>query len=166
VRNTSRQSLSLGGPVADAEDAIISIHRAYAEAILSGAKTVEFRRKLPAISRYTRLWIYATRPTAAIVGFTTVLDIHRASPTVIWRKHRSKAGLDHAAFSAYFDGSEEAIAILLSVTHRIKPIDVGKLGKVRRSFHPPQVLTRLTASESKILRSLAGRPRKTRAQPS
>ena len=141
--------------MADAEDAIISIHRSYAEAILARTKSVEFRRKLPEISCGTRLWIYATRPTAAIVGFATVMDIDRATPTAIWRKYRTNAGLDHRTFRAYFDGANEAIAILLFAACRIAPIDVSKLGKVRKSFHPPQVLTRLSTSESKVLRALA-----------
>lgn len=153
--------------MADAEDAIISIHRAYAEAILAKTKSVEFRRKLPEISCGTRLWIYATRPTAAIVGFATVLDIDRASPTAIWRKYRSNAGLDHAAFRAYFDGATEAIAILLSTARRIIPINVSRLGKVRKSFHPPQVLTRLTTSESRVLRTLASQqPRRKKMRGS
>ena len=143
--------------MADAEDAIISIHQAYAEAILAKTKAVEFRRKLPEISFGTRLWIYETRPTAAIVGFATVVDIDRASPTAIWRKHRLKAGLDRSAFREYFDGAKEAIAIILSAAHRIAPIDVNELGKVRRSFHPPQVMTRLTVSESNALRALASK---------
>lgn len=140
--------------MADAEEAIISIHQIYAEAILAGTKVVEFRRKLPEISPGARLWIYATRPIAAIVGFSTVLKIDRASPTTIWRKHRLNAGLSYSTFQAYFDGTNEAIAVLLSAPHRISPIHVGELAKVRRSFHPPQVLTRLTAAESKSLRAL------------
>ncbi len=141
--------------MADAGDAIISIHRTYADAILSGTKTVEFRRKLPEISCGIRLWIYATRPTAAIIGFATVRGIDRASPSMIWRKHRASAGLNHSAFRAYFEGAHEAIAILLSAVHPIGPMDVKLLSKVRTSFHPPQVLTRLTASESTTLRALA-----------
>lgn len=141
--------------MADAEEAIISIHQIYAEAILAGTKVVEFRRKLPEISQGARLWIYATRPIAAIVGFVTVLNIDRASPVTIWRKHRLSAGLDYSAFRTYFDGADEAIAVLLSAPRRISPIQLDKLAKVRRSFHPPQVLTRLTTAESKTLRALA-----------
>lgn len=140
--------------MADAEEAIISIHQVYAEAILAGTKIVEFRRKLPEISPGARLWIYATRPVAAIVGFTTVLKIDRASPIAIWRKHRLNAGLNYSTFRAYFDGANEAIAVSLLAPHRISPIPVGELVKVRRSFHPPQVLTRLTAAESRVLRAL------------
>lgn len=143
--------------MADADEAIISIHEIYAEAILAGTKVVEFRRKLPEIAPGARLWIYATRPIAAIIGFATVLEIDRASPMTIWRKHRLNAGLDYSAFRAYFDGTNEATAVLLSDPRRIFPIQVNKLTKVRRSFHPPQVLTRLTAVESKALRALVER---------
>jgi predicted transcriptional regulator len=143
--------------VADAADAIISIHRSYADAILAGTKTVELRRKLPEISSGTRLWIYATRPTGAVVGFATIREVDRAAPATIWKKHRADAGIDYAAFRDYFTGAPEAIAILLYAVRRIGPINIDKLRKVRDSFHPPQVLTRLTASEAKALRKLVAK---------
>ena len=56
----------------DATDAIISIHPDYADAIFAGKKTIELRRRIPEVPSGTRLWIYATRPTGAIIGFVTI----------------------------------------------------------------------------------------------
>jgi predicted transcriptional regulator len=143
--------------VPDAADAIISIHPNYADAILAGTKTIELRRRIPELHSGTRLWIYATRPTGAVVGFATIKDISRAHPTTIWRRHRNGAGVDHALFKAYFIGAKEAVAILLAAARRVGPITINQLRGIRDRFHPPQVLTRLTASESKALRKLARR---------
>lgn len=143
--------------MADAADAIISIHRGYADAILAGTKTVELRRKLPEIPSGTRLWIYATRPTSAVVGFATIQDVRRAAPTTIWKKHRAGVGVDHAAFKTYFNGAPEAVAILLVAARRIAPITIEQIRRIRDRFHPPQVLTRLTVSETIALRKMAGR---------
>ncbi|HWA88555.1 MAG TPA: ASCH domain-containing protein [Rhizomicrobium sp.] len=140
--------------MAEAADAIISIHRSYADAILAGTKTIELRRKLPDISSGTRLWIYATRPTGAVVGVATIKAVDRAPPATIWKKHRDGTGIDHAAFQDYFDGAPEAIAILLTAVRRIGPIDMDQLRRIRDCFHPPQVLTRLTVTETKALRKL------------
>jgi predicted transcriptional regulator len=143
--------------VPEAADAIISIHPTYADAILTGKKTIELRRRIPELPTGTRLWIYATQPTGAVIGFVTIQDVARAHPTTIWKKHRSGTGVDHASFKAYFNGAKEAVAILLAAARRVGPITVDQLREIRDSFHPPQVLTLLTASEAKALRKLAGR---------
>jgi predicted transcriptional regulator len=143
--------------VSDAADAIISIHPNYADAILVGAKTIELRRRIPELASGTRLWIYATRPTGAVVGCVTIQGVARAHPTTIWKKHRDGTGVDHASFKAYFNGAHQTVAILLAAARRVGPITVDQLREIRDSFHPPQVLTRLTASEAKALRNLAGR---------
>ena len=141
----------------DACDAIISIHPDYATAILDGTKTIELRRRIPELASGSRLWIYATRPTAAVVGVVTIADVNRAHPRTIWQKHRDGAGVDHASFKAYFSGAHEAVAILLEAARRVGPITVQQLREIRDQFHPPQVLVRLTDSEAKALQRLAKR---------
>jgi len=144
--------------VPDATDAIIYIHPNYADAILVGIKTIELRRRVPDLTIGSRLWIYATQPTGAVIGFVTIEQVTRADPATIWRKHRAGTGIDHAAFKAYFNGSQEGVAISLCAARRVEqPITIEQLHEIRDSFHPPQVLTRLTSAEAKALRKLAGR---------
>jgi predicted transcriptional regulator len=145
------------GPVADACDAIISIHPDYADAILEGTKTIELRRRIPELASGSRLWIYATRPTGAVVGVATIADVNRAHPRTIWQRHKNKTGLDHASFAEYFCGAQEAVAIFLKAAERVGPITVDQLRQIRDRFHPPQVLVRLTASEGRALQILAKR---------
>ena len=145
----------MDGQVPDAGHVIISIHPRYADAILDGTKTIELRRRVPELANGTQLWIYATRPTAAVVGLTTITEVNRAHPRTIWQKHRNGAGVDHASFKEYFLGAREAVAILLGTTKRVGPISIEELRKVRDRFHPPQVLLRLTGGEAKILQRLA-----------
>lgn len=138
----------------DVADAIISIHPVHAEAILAGTKTIELRRRIPKLPSGTRLWIYATRPTAAVVGVATITDVARAHPKTIWRRHRNGAGVDHVSFKEYFNGSQEAVAIILTAVKRITPVTIRQLRNIRDHFHPPQVLTVLTTVEAKALRNL------------
>ena len=139
----------------DATDAIISIHPDYADAILAGTKTIELRRRIPELRSGSRLWIYATQPTGAVVGVVTIQEVAKAHPTTIWKKHRRGVGVDHASFRAYFDGAHEAVAIILAAARRVGPITIEQLRQIRDRFHPPQVLIRLTTSEAKALRKLA-----------
>jgi predicted transcriptional regulator len=147
----------LDGHVPDATDAIISIHPDHANAILAGTKTIELRRRIPELPPGTRLWIYATRPTGAVVGFATIQDVAKAHPATIWKRHRASTGLDYESFKAYFNGSRVAVAILLAAARRVEPITIPHLRQIRESFHPPQVLTLLTLSEARALRKLAGK---------
>lgn len=141
--------------MADSVDAIISIHPNYADAILAGTKTIELRRRIPELRLGTRLWIYATRPVGAVIGFVTIQSVSKAHPSTIWKRHRNGVGIDYDEFKAYFSGTEEAIAIALVSAKHTCPITVDQLREIRGKFHPPQVLTRLTESEGKALRRLA-----------
>jgi predicted transcriptional regulator len=141
--------------VPDTSDAIISIHTDYANAILAGTKTVELRRRVPDLAAGTRLWIYATQPTGAVVGYVTVNDILRAPPGALWNKHRYDTAIEYRAFKEYFNGSEEGVAIQLGSARRITAITIDHLRRIRHGFHPPQTLTRLTSSEAEALRVLA-----------
>ncbi len=138
----------------DVTDAIISIHPTYADAILAGTKTIELRRRIPKLPSGTKLWIYATRPTAAVIGVATITDVSRADPKTIWKRHRTGAGVDHDSFKEYFNGAQEAIAIVLATVKRVGPITIEQLRGIRNRFHPPQVLTLLTTAEAKALKKL------------
>jgi predicted transcriptional regulator len=98
---------------------------------------------------------YATRPTAAVVGFVTVQNVDKGEPETIWKQHHHNAGIELAAFQTYFAGTREAVAILLAAAKRVGPISIEQLKKVRDSFHPPQTIIRLTNSEAKTLRRIA-----------
>lgn len=133
------------------DEAIISIHPTFAEAILSGRKTVELRRRIPPVEVGARLWIYATRPTAAIVGIAIIDTIFRGTPQAVWETYSDRAGINRGDFDRYFEGAKEAIGIRLSKVQRMEPIGIEQLRLWKEGFHPPQVLSRITGAEAKRL---------------
>ncbi|MEM7683299.1 MAG: ASCH domain-containing protein [Pseudomonadota bacterium] len=133
------------------ESALISIKPKYADAIISGAKTVELRRRIPPLKTGTCLWIYATRPRGAVIGTAIVSGIIKGTPEQIWEACNNDAAVDRCTFDAYFDSSAEAFGIILSEIARREPISFEKLKEIRSNFHPPQVLMRLTAQEALFL---------------
>lgn len=137
-------------------DGIISIRPNFAEAILSGSKTVELRRRIPPIEVGTRLWIYATRPISAVVGSAVVDRIIRGTPDGVWAACAGEAAIERADFDAYFDGAAAAIGLELCDIRRGKPVAIEELRQMRSGFHPPQVITRLTQNEVVALKLLAG----------
>lgn len=140
-----------GGPLAKNGEAIISIRPNFAEAILSGRKTVELRRRIPPIEVGARLWIYATRPTGSIVGVATIDTIFRGTPQAVWETYCDRIAVNRSDFDRYFAGAREAIGIRLSKVQRMKPIGIEELRIWKEGFHPPQVLARITAPEAKRL---------------
>lgn len=132
-------------------DAIISIRPHFAEAILAGSKTVELRRRIPPLEIGTRLWIYATRPTAAVVGSAIVGGIARGTASYIWKAFSSNAYLSRDDFNAYFEGASEAIAISLLNIQRQRVVDIDRLREMRPGFHPPQVIASLQPHEVSFL---------------
>ena len=136
-------------------EAIISIRPPFAEAILAGDKTVELRRRIPPVEVGARLWIYATRPVASIVGVAIIDTIFRGTPDAVWETYSDRTAINRNEFDRYFDGAREAIGIRLSKVQRIQPIDIGQLRVWRKGFHPPQVLCRITALEAQRLLQLS-----------
>lgn len=132
-------------------DAIISIRPNFAEAILSGAKTVELRRRIPPIEIGTRLWIYATRPTAAVVGSAIVNAIVRGTPDSVWDAYSTQVAISRDDYDGYFDGAKEAIGISLTKVCRVAAVEIKLLRQMRDGFHPPQVIAKLSKAEAHLL---------------
>lgn len=140
-------------------EAIISIRPNFAEAILTGDKTVEIRRRVPPIGVGTRLWIYATRPIGAVVGSAIVKRIFRGSPCELWEKYSDQTGVNRETFDLYFHGSEQAIGLVLADVNRGRPVPIEKLRAIRAGFHPPQVIARISIEEATSLGELSSNVR-------
>lgn len=127
------------------EDVILfSIKPMYAAAILSGDKSVEFRRKVPARD-ISMAVIYATSPVSAVVGYCRVAGIVKASPSSIWKRFGEVGGIRRASYRSYFEGSEVAVAIELTQPKEL-PVSV-KLRKIRRDLRAPRSYNYLTPAE-------------------
>ena len=141
--------------MASIEDALISIRPNFAKAILAGKKTVEIRRRIPALEVGTRLWIYATQPLGAIVGTAIVERVIESTPTELWETCMDQIALRQCEYDEYFEGTDRALGIFLSKITKGNPIGIEQLRKIREGFHPPRVLLRLSRQETNSLSDLA-----------
>ncbi|MGR9555662.1 ASCH domain-containing protein [Rhizobium leguminosarum] len=137
------------------EHAIISIRPNYVEAILSGVKTIELRRRIPPVSVGTNLWIYATLPVGAVVAVAVAERMFRAPPSELWSRHGQKTAITKPDFDRYFSGAEMGIGIELSSAQAIQPVPIAGLKMMRQGFHPPQVIARITSVEAHYLANFA-----------
>lgn len=102
-------------------DVLMSIRPVYAEAIFSGTKTIELRRRRPSFPVGTRVVVYSTSPEQRLHGSFEVAGILEALPETLWRSVRERAGVDRSVFDAYFDGCDQAYGIEISEPRRITP---------------------------------------------
>ena len=114
---------------------LISIKPAYADAILSGQKTVEFRKSnFP--KRVGTMILYATSPVKRIVGTVKVGAVVVLGPEGAWRRYRKRGAIERKSFNAYYTGSKKAVCLENGEAHRLpKPLDPCKL---IRGFRAPQ----------------------------
>lgn len=133
------------------ENAIISIRPKFVQEILSGVKTIELRRRIPPIDVGTNLWIYATLPIGAVVAVAVATRIFRGSPDELWSSHGHKAGIAKIDFDSYFQGTSTGIGIELSFVRKICPVSIKHLRSMRKGFHPPQVIAKITPAEALFL---------------
>jgi len=105
---------------------ILSIKPKYSQAIISGIKKVEFRKKI--FKRpVDKVYIYSSSPSKKLIGFFTFIEVVEENPTVLWNKFQDVGGIDKADFFDYFKGSEKGYAIVIETVEKFKkgidPID-------------------------------------------
>lgn len=111
-------------------DVLMSIRPEYAEAILSGAKTFELRRRCPSFGVGSRVVVYSSSPDQRLLGTFEAGTVHQASPGDLWRLVSKKAGITRDAFDAYFAGCGVGYAIEVCSPRRLEPKPLR--------FRPPQ----------------------------
>lgn len=116
---------------------LMSIHPVYAAGILSGRKQVEFRRTR-LLRPVSHVLLYETSPVGRLTGLFEVDGIEEGDPDVVWQRYAGVAGLDRAAFDAYFSGVQRAVALRVRNPRRLSsPLPLSALAP---DVRPPQSL--------------------------
>jgi len=115
--------------------ALMSIRPEYVEAIISGAKTVEFRKQRLAPDVETVV-IYATSPIKAVVGEFQITSQVSKSPTGLWREFKLVSGIDRRRFFEYFRGRSSGVGIVIGNVTAYAP--QKRLEDVAPGSRPPQ----------------------------
>ena len=130
----------------------LSVKPVFAEAILSGTKTIELRRSRPRISVPTDALIYASSPTMALVGECVVDDITEWQLTDLWRSLGPQTGVDRITFDRYFAGAEHAVALHLTHVRRLaNSVPLEDIRDRVEGFEPPQSFRYVSRAKSEAL---------------
>lgn len=126
----------------------LSIHPKYVDAILSGRKTVELRKREPRVMIGSQLVIYASMPRCAAVATATISRIVKCPPSQLWPKVAKFASVTKDEFDSYFREQESAVGIHFENIQIFKnAITLAELRESWRSFHPPQQFRYLDATQ-------------------
>jgi predicted transcriptional regulator len=103
------------------KDVLMSIRPEYAEAILSGSKTFELRRRRPSFAEGTCVIVYSSSPDQQLLGTFCSGAVHEGAPDELWKLVRGSVAVDRDTFDAYFVGCSRAYAIEIRRPRRLKP---------------------------------------------
>ena len=135
---------------------VLSLKPRFAEAILAGAKTVEFRRTTPKIEVPTRALLYATTPVRALLGTCIVTEVRSASLPLLWREHGSQGMLGYSEFQRYFEGLAAGTALTLTQPQSLScKIPLQDLRAKPRGFQPPQSFAYVDTDTGNLLMRMA-----------
>lgn len=127
---------------------VLSIKPIYAHAILSGKKTVEFRKNgIP--TDIKRIVLYSSQPEQKIVGFFDVANCEIDHPSVLWEKYRNRGFIDFDGFHEYYRDKKIGKCFIVSKTFQFKnPVPLEQCKSF--STPPPNLLPIFLNQNGKI----------------
>jgi predicted transcriptional regulator len=120
-------------------DFVLSIKPEYAIPIVQGSKTVELRRRFPyGTVTGARLYVYATVPIQAVIGYATISIVEEHTVERIWDLYNSVAGIKRHDFDEYYRERSNGFVIRLTDPTPLRtPVPLAVL-KAKLNFAPPQ----------------------------
>ncbi|WP_217615493.1 hypothetical protein [Cellulomonas sp. GbtcB1] len=126
---------------------LMAIRPEFAEQILAGTKTVEFRKRRLA-SDVSDVVLYASAPVSAVVGSFVVARQETEHPKVLWDRFSRVGGIEHLRYVEYFGERELGTGIVVGAVRRLAaPMNLGDLG----ISHAPQSFLYLTSDVSRTV---------------
>ena len=131
---------------------LLSVRSPHVDRLLSGEKTVEFRRRPWRVADGATVLLYGSRDWRAIVGSMIVKSTTVGSPSAMWTAHGSKSGLARSEYRTYFAGAGVAVAVGGGGVRCLEePLPLGELRRRSPSFQVPQSYRFMPAEEVAVV---------------
>jgi predicted transcriptional regulator len=135
----------------------VSVKPRFAEALLSGKKTVELRKKTPIPNKGDEIYVYAKVPQKELVGSVICEGVVVGTLPELWRQVRTRAAVSKEEFDAYFGSRKTGVGIVVKDAWRFaRPLPLADIP----GFHPPQSPIRIPDSLWKVLANRPGTRRR------
>jgi predicted transcriptional regulator len=133
---------------------LMSLRPEFAELILKGHKTVEFRRKFSKKYQGATIVFYITQPVKRFMFTATIAQVDHQPQSRLWETHKRHGGVSKELFDRYFVGTDFGYAIRLSDIQSIpNQLDLKRAQQIYPQLRPPQSFQRLDRS-SPLMRAL------------
>lgn len=135
---------------------LLSVRPIYADALLSGRKTAEVRRRFPEQPSDVEVFLYSSTPVRAVVGTVRLDSIDRPDTSSVWDLYRNEIEIPEGPLSEYLAATESAAILRVSQPKKwARPVSLADLRRVV-GIEPPQSFRYLDARRIDQLRGLAG----------
>lgn len=115
--------------------ALLPIKPKFANAIIDGHKTIEFR-KMKFKEDVSHVVIYASSPVKKVIGYFEIDTIDEGTPKALWKKYHTTGGIEYEDFMEYYSDKKMAFGIKVKNVKTLKrPIGLDKL---KRGLKAPQ----------------------------
>lgn len=113
---------------------LMAIKPEFADKILSGSKTFEYRKRVPK-QEFDLILFYVSSPIMKVLFQSKIKRILDASPDEVWNETKEKGCVDFDFFYQYFNNKQTAYAIELCDVKQFKvPKSLSEFGVLK----PPQ----------------------------
>ena len=125
---------------------LFSVRGAYADALMSGRKTVELRRRFGSLdAKGVTLFVYETAPTKAIVAKGRLSQVSEHRLDQLWLLAQRHGAITRADFDAYFLGLTSGFALHVTDIERLAtPMPLVAM-RSQLLLRPPQSYCRLSS---------------------
>lgn len=139
----------------DAEPLLLAIKPGFADLILLGRKTYEYRRTVRRAKPGAIILLYATSPISAVVGHFTAGEVLIDSPSGLWDMTARRGGIRRSEFSDYFSGATQGCAVEVKDAVRwVVPWGIPELRRLLPGFHPPRCVQSLRPDSPLVTQAL------------
>jgi predicted transcriptional regulator len=116
----------------------LSVKRIYAERIVSGAKTIELRKRPIGMELGDLILLYETVPDSIIKG-GFIADRTICLPVAkMWEKYSPVMGVEKEFYDSYFENCESAYGTLVYQSFHFRGLSLAQIHKLCHGFVPPQ----------------------------
>lgn len=132
---------------------LLSLKPRYAEMFMAGRKSIEVRRTRPtAAAAGTKVIIYSSSPTMAVVAVAQIGAITQGPHEEIWETVGHQTGISKVEYETYVCGANQAVAIeIRGVRPFAEPVRLAEMRRRQPGFSPPQSFRYLDAAEADAL---------------
>jgi predicted transcriptional regulator len=140
------------GENAHRDAVLLAIYPRFADAILDRNKEVEFRKR-PFGRRGQVVFLYATKPVKAVVGFVQIDEVFIDTVPILWKRFGRGGGITKEEFFGYF--SQELLGCATRLCNPCRFRGPIPLGAICSSASPPQSFRYLSYGQKLLLQGFA-----------